>query len=297
MQEQIALCHRPTVDSGWGKRCLYLDDKYDPFLPYNHRSILDNEVVIEFDEDDKNLNRRLAQQVADILDKDKIAYSMWYTGGKSTHLHFHIRSNSASSLSLLKRCIIRYYTKNLNYNPDLQLTGNHLIRAEYGVHEKTGQHKKLLKESVGYPKECELPQAIWDFYTGEMSIVKKRQMTVSLKDIDDNDLVKKILDTAYIKEKVGDGRGRLVGALAQLFRHKYTNKSELIDFLWDWYKYSGGKELSKGQVAYQVHYAYRKPMDNPIAYLIKLSSDLEIESTEVQENKEVNLQHGSGTIS
>lgn len=286
MQDEIILCYRPQIDSGWSNRCAYLDEKYDPFLPYNHRSVLMHEVVIEFDEDSRELNKQLAHKVADKLSDYKIPYSMWFSGGKSTHLHCFIKARNASSLSLLKRCFIRYFTGHLEYRPDLQLTGNHLIRAEFGIHEKSQERKTLVKESPSYPKEATIPKAVWDMYNREMEIVQKRMMTIAIKDIDDDNLVKKILDTAYIREHLKDGRKRLIGALAQLLRHKYSNRNELIDFLWKWYTYCNGKDLTYGQVAYQVHYAYRNPMDNPFAFLYSVAKDLGLEEIEVTENKE-----------
>ena len=48
-QPSIMLCYRPTLKNGWGDRCLYLSDEYEPKKKYNHRSVLDKEVVIEFD--------------------------------------------------------------------------------------------------------------------------------------------------------------------------------------------------------------------------------------------------------
>jgi len=286
MQDDIILCHRPSIDAGWGKRCTYLDEKYDPFLPYNHRSVLFNEVVIEFDEPSPKLNRELAQKVANKLSDYKIKYSMWFSGGKSTHLHCFINPMQASSLSLLKRCFIRFFTKDLEYSPDLQLTGNHLIRAEYGIHEKSGEYKKPIIETPGYPKPARLPSAIWELYNQEMEVVQKRMMTIAIKDIDDDQLVKRVLDTAYIRENLRDGRKRLVGALAQLLRHKYAERNELIEFIWKWYKYVNGSDLTYGQVAYQVHYAYRNPMDNPFAFLYSVARDLGLEENELLDTNE-----------
>ena len=56
MQDNILLCYRPTLKSYWGDRCNYLSEDYIQSKAYNHRSILDNEVVIEFDEKDVKLN-------------------------------------------------------------------------------------------------------------------------------------------------------------------------------------------------------------------------------------------------
>lgn len=294
LQSEIVLCHRPTIDSGWGKRCLYLDEKYDPFLPYNHRSVLFNEVVIEFDEPSPRLNKDLALQVSNKLSDYSIPYSLWFSGGKSCHLHCFIKTREASSLSLLKKSFIKFFTQDTEFSADLQLTGNHLIRAEYGVHEKSGETKTLIRESPSYPKPTTIPKTVWDMYNKDMVAVQKRMMTISIDDIDQDGTVKKVLDTAYMREELKDGRKRLVGALAQLLKYKYSNKQELIEFLWRWYRYTGGKDLTHGQVAYQVHYAYRSPLDNPVAFLYSIAMDLNImdEETEMQEDKENNLQDG-----
>ena len=96
-QDSILLVYRPTLKSWWGDRCYYLDDDYLQSKPYNHRSVLDNEVVIEFDEEDKTLNRKCADYVCKRLKTDNIGFSKWDSGNKSIHVHCMIDTGEVIS--------------------------------------------------------------------------------------------------------------------------------------------------------------------------------------------------------
>ena len=67
LQDDIIVVYRPTLKSWWGDRCLYKSEEYIPAKQYNHRSILDKEIVIEFDQEDKKLNISLILLYEDLL--------------------------------------------------------------------------------------------------------------------------------------------------------------------------------------------------------------------------------------
>jgi hypothetical protein len=169
-QKEINLVYRPTLNDGWGDRCQFLDTSYIPTKKYNHRSILRNEIVIEFDDEDKATNKRYTDAVCKKLDKDNIHYSKWDSGNKSYHLHFFVDISNAKNLTLLKKTVMRYYTEGIAVCDMRVASDNHLIRAEYGIHEKTGKHKHKLMETRMFPEISRLPQDVWDKYIHNQKI-------------------------------------------------------------------------------------------------------------------------------
>ena len=272
IQENISLCYRPTLEAGWGQRCMFLDEKYSPRLPYNHRSILDNEIVIEFDNEKTQNNLINAEKVTKKLIKHKIAYSLWSSGNKSFHVHCFINAD-VPNVSMFKKAFMRFMTQGLDDRPDMQLAVNHLIRAEYGVHENTGKYKTRLRESAKYPLLCDAPQEVWDLYVKEKQSLVKRKMTNATQDISESEIVKQLLDTTYIVDTLGDGRERIVFALSNVLCIKYT-QPELEDLLWSWYKYSGGRKLDERAVKYKVYRAYKKRYNITDYYLKDLLADI-----------------------
>ena len=257
MTDDILVVYRPTQNSSWADRCLYLDDKYDYRKPYNHRSILPQEVVIEFDDEDKEKNLRLTEEVAKRIRKDKIRYALWDSGNKSYHLHFLIDTRNAKNLKLLKSLIIRHYAKDLEVLPDMRMAANkHLIRAEFGVHEKKQKNKKLIRKSPNYFKLNDLPQDLWVAYGRAMTTVVQRRTTSNLNLVDGCHCIKYLTSVTRFRE-VNDGRERAMMILIHVLKEKYS-KEEMVEFLVDWYKYSGGYKFSPDQIARKVAYHWNR---------------------------------------
>ena len=271
-QKEIPLCYRSSSKAWWNDRCLYLDDKYSDVKKYNHRMVLNNEIVIEFDEDSVEKNLALIEKVRKKVLADGIKYSLWHSGNKSYHLHFFVNTKSVVNVRLLKKSIMRYYTDGLDTLPDLQLAGNHMIRAEFGLHEGSGVPKNLIRQSPGYPFPAELPQDIWTRYSEEMSKVQKWKMSMSVKDLSESDLIKELLDTTNF-DKMNDGRERIMFILSNVLCVKYEKK-ELIQLLVDWYRYTNGRKLTRGQIKYKVDRAYRKPYVIGEYYIKELLAEL-----------------------
>ena len=279
IQEDILLCSRLTNSgegSSWSDRCLYMEEGYSAKKHYNHRITLDKEIVIEFDEEDLKKNKDMAVEVTKRLIKDGIPYTMWFSGSKSYHVHFFINPREATNLRLLKSCVMRHYTKGLEFKPDLQMAGSHLIRAEFGINEKTGNPKKIINEREEYPKICPVVEEAWELYLHDMAWIMKRSMNKTIKDISNSAEVRKLLDTAYFNDVLKDGRTRILFVLANVLKNKY-DKRELISLLQTWYKYTNGKKLTQGQVAYQVHAAYRTDKCPGITYILQLLRELGVE--------------------
>jgi len=279
IQEDITLCYRPSnqgVGSSWGDRCQFLSPEYSRTKKYNHRVTLDKEIVIEFDEEKPEDNEKAINIVCKRLKKDDIKYSLWYSGGKSTHCHFFVDTKKASNLRLLKSVIMRHYCEGLEFKPDLQLAGKHLIRAEFGINEKTGKYKTKLYQSKEYPILNTIKQEVWDKYIKEMNWLLKASMTRSTNDLADSEYIKKLLDTTYFNDKLKDGRNRIIFVLANVLKTKYEKK-ELINLLQQWYKYCGGKKMSDNQIAYVVYKAYKTDQSPGLKYILQLLKELGVE--------------------
>jgi hypothetical protein len=275
-QPQILLVYRPTDDSSWSHRILFLGDKYNATTPYNHRIILRNEIVIEFDNDDKKKNLELIREVITRLKKDGINYSLWDSGNKSYHCHVFVELGNVTNVSLLKRCFIKYYCQGLEL-PDMQLCQEtHLVRAEFGVNEKSGKKKFLIENSKDYPILNYIPKKVWELYGLEQQKSFTKTIIRDTKELLDTPVLKTVLDTIRMKEEVKDGRERILWMLSQLLKNKYS-KDELKSFLNDWYEYSGGTKLTQRQINFKVEQAYKKNYNITENFVRTLAEDLGID--------------------
>jgi len=262
-QDDFLVCYRPSASSWWGDRTTFKSEDYDKNKPYNHRAILHNEVVVEYDGDEPEENRRLVDIVAHRLSVDNIEWRKLTSGNKSTHLHIMIHVNGAMNLSLLKNAFIRYYTQNERWGrelplPDMGLTGNRLIRADYGVHEKTGDLKKPIFTTPNYYSKLNRVRGeIWSHYESMYERSMKWKSSMLTKDLSNSKQIKMLMDTVRFN-KYGDGRERalyiLIHALKPLYVDSEDGKTNLSKFLQEWYRNSKGHKLSSVDVDRKVDY-------------------------------------------
>ena len=281
-QKNILLVYRGELTENWAKRTTYLGNEYYPKLNYNHRSILDCEVVFEYDYEDTELNKKLVDKIATRLSADGIEWAKWSSGNKSIHLHILINNSKVMNLSLFKNAILRFYgtyyynevTKVISDTevdgykklvPDLKLaTPNHLIRAEYGIHEKTQKKKSLISKTLDYPCKSNIPLIVFEEYTKAQEKSVRQRIMQTTSELADSELVKKLLDTVYFRNDMDDGRERvmyqLIHILKPKFKSKPTGQEELVNFLWEWYKYSSsqGLKMTEVDVRNKVRYHWNK---------------------------------------
>lgn len=239
------------------KAIVFNGELYDFKKIYNHRVILRNEVVIEYDDDNKALNRKYADIITSKMKKDGVGYSKWFSGNKSVHIHCLLDVKTCRNISLLKKCFVRYYTEGLPL-PDLQLLqDSHNIRCEYGLHEKTGVVKTKISE-YNYFNLSEIPKIIWERYKEEESKVISRQITKDLKSIlsESTRGINFILSTQDFRE-VKDYHTRALFILIPVLRAKYS-EDELVKYLQDWYHYTSGVKMNDVQIEKYVRYYYKK---------------------------------------
>lgn len=260
LDDDIELVYHPSNKKGWGNRVKFLRDGYNPNTPYNHRSILKCEVVAEYDEEDGNLNEELAKELCRRIHSEGIEYSKWHSGNKSVHVHFMIDYKEAKYLSILKKTILKQYGvityKGKEYHPDYRLaSNNHLIRAEFGVHEKTGNQKIHLYNSCKepYTKKAKLKEYLWMQYTSDVKTHIENSLKYGSSNLIDSKYITYLLSTDFGKAE--DGRERALFILIQVLKKKYLDKKdEFIRFIQDWYRYAGGYKLTPWAVQCKVVY-------------------------------------------
>jgi len=269
MQKDIWLVYRPTLNDHWNDRCKFLSKEYVPTKEYNHRTLLRDEFVIEFDDDSMAKNLRYAQDVATKLKKDNITYTIWYSGNKSYHVHWYIDTSSIKNISLFKRTVIKHYSEGVGGIPDMRLCSeNHLIRAEYGIHEKTGKTKKLLTTSGPLLKYSRVPQEVYDKYVHYQKVSLSVRTTNYTANLENHKAFQFILQSEKFR-LADDGRERGLFMLIHVLKNgKFKdNKEGLTKFLIEWYKYSGGYNLSEKQIVGKVNYHWNKKYHIGITYL------------------------------
>ena len=276
-QKQIVLVYRGTTEENWAKRCLYLDDKYSDKVPYNHRSILNNELIIEYDSNDPKVNEQLSNKVKVKLKADNINFAVYSSGNRSQHIHILLKTYNVSNTKLFKTTLMRHYgtfyldDKNSIYEdddaehtrkkiiPDLRLScDGHLIRAEFGIHEKTQEKKTLIYASPSFPEISKVPIEVFEKYQKAQEASVYQRVSQQTVDMAEHELVKQLLDAVSFRENMDDGRERTMFALIHILKPKYPKKDELADFLWEWYCYASTQapKMSARDVLKKVSMAY-----------------------------------------
>ena len=251
--------------------------------------------MIEFDEDSKKQNRINADVVVKRLRKYNIKCAKWTSGNKSVHVHCMVDTKGAKNIQLLKITFMRFFgivykdAKGKYYYdkediqgkevkqvvPDLRLAAsNHLIRAEYGIHEKTEQYKHLISKDKQYPCISRIPTIVWDKYRQAVEIVMKRRLTSDLNKLDTLPGFKFILQSERFRIS-NDGRERALFMLIHVLKPKYVEKrDELINFLQQWYRYSGGTKLSDIDIERKVIYHWKREYKFGLNYLNNLLTEI-----------------------
>jgi len=282
LREPVRVVHHPNEDSYW-KRAEFGSPSYDRTTPYNHRTVFPSEIVIEYDNEDKRLNYKLAQRVIRKLANDGISYSMWFSGNKSTHIHAFFDMQQPENRRVLKRSILLKYAtihhRGTKYKPDLNVASqNHLIRAEHGVHESTGRQKSFIDEHVSFPKINRVPMHVWEYYNDYM---KEHQVGSDDYDEDLVDAVaqhdgfKWMLNPENVKS-AGDGRKRGLWFITNILRWtKYQDQPEkLKNFVKWWYKEAGGRKYSEHDIEQKVDASLEKDYTPGFRFMNELLSDM-----------------------
>ncbi len=259
--QKIEVCYHPHNKMSWGRNRKIYDGDCD--LDYNHRQILDCEVVFDFEESNIDENLKKANEVMNKLEEDDLFYHSWTTGNKGVHIHtFWAGLNQFKDIVLMKKAILKHYAFGMEI--DYQLAGKHLIRMEYGKNEnKLNKFKEPLKENcqevyrgatlidVSYFND--VPKSIIDEYQIELNryIIRRLEKT---DDTEMNDVVKQLLEGQILVE---DGRERMLFYLIHHLKERMTYE-DMVSKLTSWYRYNSGTKLTNGQIASKIKYHMNK---------------------------------------
>jgi len=122
---------------------------YESFdAKWNLREVLNDEIIIEFDTDDKNKAYEGINFTGINLYNEGISFSIWDHGGRSPHMHVQelpIAHLEKEKRALFKKMFIRKYVP-LEYLDcvDYSLTGIHMLRIEWGKCFKNKYGIKIL---------------------------------------------------------------------------------------------------------------------------------------------------------
>jgi len=181
---KVALCMNNASGSEYWKYFQYPSEEFTEFFKYahstqpGHREIFKDELVIEGDLPDRKLNLENSHWIGKRLAKLGFAYAKYFSGNKSYHFHTffpELQDKTPEESVLIKERLLRYIfecqsaslrcrtcsvetCKLREMGVDLQLTSKHLIRIEYGIHQKTDRRKILVQEHNvkhnGIPAQC-----------------------------------------------------------------------------------------------------------------------------------------------
>jgi len=130
-----------------------------------HRSIISSEIVIDLDKPTIEENKKILLKYCEILEKNKIKYYVYYSGGKGFHIHIffknyikHFTEEQKKQIMCLevkdrfiviKKGILEYLNINLkDIDLKIVITPRKLIRAEGSKHNM-GYYKTFLGANKG----------------------------------------------------------------------------------------------------------------------------------------------------
>jgi hypothetical protein len=252
--QDCVLVHRPEGGS-WAGRVNYKSEQYDKNTPYNHRSVFDNEVVFDFDDDDLQKNEAHALLLCYRLKQDNVGYTLWWSGNKGHHVHTLWCFDNETNVPLMKRLIMKHYVKSGDGKIDLQLAGPHMIRAECALNEKSGNNKTLLDKSNFLQPGVVPPEVRNDYNHQLRNRISRVYNNGSIASHPD---VQYFIKTHEFGAK-SDGHERALWMLCQVLKNQWKDdKQGFIKHMQEWYRASGGSKLSDFDVMKKVSYHWNR---------------------------------------
>ena len=245
--QPIEVVYRPNERVPWGRNRKMYDGNCN--YEYNHRTILDNEVVFDFDSEKMEENLDNSWLVCEKLVADNIDFSVWDTGNKGIHIHtFWSNLSEFKDRALMKKTILKHYAYGMNI--DYQLAGKHLVRMEYGKNEKRRSNEKQPLYFEGTIQFNIINDNLIEQYKLELNRYIERRLTTPANV--DEQIIKDFLEGKYI---IKDGREKFLFFLINELKTRIP-QDELGTRLITWYRYSGGSKLSDQEIRIKVHYHY-----------------------------------------
>lgn len=231
-----------------------------------HRYIFPDEIVIDLDNDDIRINKKNAKKIEKRLEKKGLTYRKFYSGNKGYHFHLffpELKDYEGFHNKIMKQLIVygfifgcEHMCKHKDclikeYSVDTQLTGKHLIRCEYGLHEKTGRVKRLLKDNLS-----------------EMENIIPINIKKKFEDISENVKVdfsnlnivhRSPTFNAIISNYLSDGKKRACFFLASRLKLMGKTEEETLNVIMQWNNNIQKLQLTEQNIRNVVYNGYKEP--------------------------------------
>lgn len=185
------------------------------------RIIMKDEIVVESDLPMRQMNHGVSRMLKLKLIKNNIGFQEWFSGNKSYHIHINFPElmmvHNRNDLKLLKKCFLSWLydfddEARAKHKIDNALTGNHLIRIEYGWSYLTGIRKSIRDEHE--VEDNILPTGVWLKYTQEKK--KKTIHSGSRESVFNKPCV-----MFFYRNKFSDCRKRIAFILFNQFKREF----------------------------------------------------------------------------
>jgi hypothetical protein len=270
--QPVEVVYRPNERVTWGRNRKIYDGNCEH--PYNHRTILDCEVVFDFDSDKQEENIENSWKVCNLLGDDDIDFTVWDTGNKGMHIHtFWDGLHLFADRTLIKKTILKHYAYGMNI--DYQLAAKHLVRMEYGINEKKRTNNKMPLSDWSFSFN-RVPEFIIAEYKEELNKFLTRRIDTPIE-LDDT-LLKDFLEGKF---EITDGREKFMFFLINSLKGKLV-KEDLVSRMQSWYAYSGGVKLSPQEIQRKVEYHINRGMTYSFGmkYFESLMKDYDVKRKE-----------------
>lgn len=269
---------------------IYPDDvtKQEEETLINHREIFPDELVFDLDLKDAIELKKQSDYLKERLKKFQIQYVAWNSGGKCSKEnianHFHTIFPELMEVEPDKRKIWKdelykfvLGTHLTTSKCDLQLSSRHLIRAEFGKHERTVNYKSLIEEyRLPIEKPNKIPET-WKYSIQDTIKKMNEQKTSKVEKRSAN--VEIFPCVAYFLSldfgSLQDGRSRALAILCNFFYKSLGDKG--INAVKEWNDYKLNRYFSEDKINVQFNSIKRMVESGRnfgCTYTKKLLSDL-----------------------
>lgn len=266
------IAHKSYGRNGWKYATISTYDKMyrvDPSF-YNHRSVMDEELVADFDCDADVLDKNVSL-LTNRMDAEGLAYTVWRTNGTSSGgAHVHTLWDIPKAVSdkpFLKKLLLEYLCGDTAaLGLDSQVLGKHLIRFEGGLYDKKPSsmagHKTLIQQRGDALEKNRIPDVVWKKYQRQVlswTIRGLRQRKI----VDSNENTPKsiqyILSSKFKEHR--DGSKRALFILASYYRK--LPDEELFKLLREFARYNCREPITDFTVKRMVEKA-KGPCERPV---------------------------------
>lgn len=269
---RVAFCHRKTK---YWYHCKFPSEEFNKRIKLKgetiHRIIMHDEIVIETDLTSWYDNKIINEGVVDKCLSEMWSFKSWTSGNKSFHTQlFFPQLNNIKSpykLKIAKEHFIKWFFDNNveDLKVDLGLCGNHLIRAEYQLHEKTKRNKiPIVEHETDEPNK--LPIDVLKSYNKEIQSINSYKYTIKTN-------IRMPCITKLTSISLQDGKKRVLFILASHFKST-MDKFKLISFLNNWSMSRQQGALSYGLIQSIAYNQYKTKMKPGCRYVKTVLEDI-----------------------